>query len=129
MKVGISVREDGAILLACKIPNGEVDLFPGDLIDITDYPEANQVFLMPDNFIYQNGQMQERTESQMEARVREIYNRVKSGELIRCVDDLLVKHRRFFTAKELEDVELPSEKIKRLEQTIVNLKQLETGTE
>ena len=64
-----------------------------------------------------------RTEIEIEMRVREIYNRVKSGELHRVPNDLIDRYKHFFTSGELDEVELPEQKIRRLE---ARLKALET---
>ena len=68
-------------------------------------------------------QPRKRNEAEMRARVREIYNRVKSGELHRVLNDLIEQYKHFFTSEELEEVELPEQKVRRLE---ARLKALET---
>ena len=70
-----------------------------------------------------NASVRKRTEAEMIKRVREIYGRVKSGELHRVPNDLIDRYKHFFTSRELEEVELPEQKVKRLE---TRLKALET---
>ena len=70
-----------------------------------------------------NAMVRKRTETEMKIRVREIYDRVKSGELHRVHNDLIEQYKHFFTLEELEEVELPEQKVKRLE---ARLKALET---
>ena len=70
-----------------------------------------------------NAMVRKRTEREMKTRVREIYDRVKSGELHRVPNDLIDQYKHFFTSEELEEVELPEQKVKRLE---TRLKALET---
>ena len=70
-----------------------------------------------------NARVRKRNIEEMETRVREIYNRVKSGELHRVPNDLINKYKHFFTLGELEEVELPEQRIRRLE---ARLKALET---
>ena len=70
-----------------------------------------------------NAMVRKRTETEMKIRVREIYDRVKSGELHRVPNDLIDQYKHFFTSGELEEVELPEQKVKRLE---TRLKALET---
>ena len=70
-----------------------------------------------------NASVRKRTEREMKTRVREIYDRVKSGELHRVPNDLIDQYKHFFTSEELEEVELPEQKVKRLE---ARLKALET---
>ena len=65
--------------------------------------------------IVENARARERNIEEMKARVREIYGRVKSGELHRVPNDLIDQCKRFFTSEELEEVELPEQKIRRLE--------------
>ena len=59
--------------------------------------------------------VRKRTEAEMKARVKEIYERIKSGELHRVPNDLIEQYKHFFTLEELEEVELPEQKVKRLE--------------
>ena len=70
-----------------------------------------------------NARVRKRNIKEMKTRVREIYDRVKSGELHRVPNDLIDKYKHFFTLGELEEVELPEQKVKRLE---ARLKALET---
>ena len=77
----------------------------------------------PDDFIVDNQVIRKRTDVEMKARVKEIYNRVKSGELHRVPNDLIEQYKHFFTLEELEEVELPEQKVERLE---ARLKALET---
>ena len=70
-----------------------------------------------------NAMVRKRTETEMKIRVKEIYNRVKSGELHRVPNDLIDQYKHLFTSGELEEVELPEQKVKRLE---ARLKALET---
>ena len=70
-----------------------------------------------------NASVRKRTEAEMIKRVREIYDRVKSGELHRVPNDLIDKYKHFFTLEELGEVELPEQRIRRLE---TRLKALET---
>ena len=70
-----------------------------------------------------NARVRKRNIKEMETRVREIYGRVKSGELHRVPNDLIDRYKHFFTSRELEEVELPEQKVKRLE---TRLKALET---
>ena len=62
-----------------------------------------------------NAMVRKRTETEMKSRVREIYDRVESGELHRVPNDLIEQYKHFFTLGELEEVELPEQKIRRLE--------------
>ena len=70
-----------------------------------------------------NAKVRKRTTVEMETRVREIYGRVKSGELHRTPNDLIERYKHFFPLEELEEVELPEQKVERLE---ARLKALET---
>ena len=70
-----------------------------------------------------NAHIRKRTGIEMETRVGEIYGRVRSGELHRVPNDLIDQYKHFFTLEELEEVELPEQKVKRLE---TRLKALET---
>jgi hypothetical protein len=84
-------------------------------IDVSDFPEIEAVFNDPSTFIYQDKQLRRRTDAEMKARVREIYDRCKSGELHRCKDDLIERFPQYFTSQELEEVESLEDKVKRLE--------------
>ena len=70
-----------------------------------------------------NAGVRKRNIEEMKTRVREIYDRVKSGELHRVPNDLIDQYKHFFTSEELEEVELPEQKVRRLE---ARLKALET---
>ena len=94
-----------------------------------DEPTANLVKADIESYIVEfpsdivNASVRKRTEREMKTRVREIYDRVKSGELHRVPNDLIDQYKHFFTSEELEEVELPEQKIRRLE---TRLKALET---
>ena len=78
-----------------------------------------------DSYIFDfiSSRPRKRSNVEMKARVKEIYERVKSGELHRVPNDLIDQYKHFFTSEELEEVELPEQKVKRLE---ARLKALET---
>ena len=86
-----------------------------------DEPTANLVKTDIESYIVEfpsgivNASVRKRTEAEMIKRVREIYGRVKSGELHRVPNDLIDKYKHFFTLEELREVELPEQKVKRLE--------------
>ena len=88
-----------------------------------DEATANLVKADVESYIVENSSVRKRTDTEMKIRVKEIYNRVKSGELHRVPNDLIDRYKHFFTLEELEEVELPEQKVKRLE---ARLKALET---
>ena len=99
----------GASQLWCRVNNEIAKLIEQD-IDSYTFDELTH-------------QPRKRNEAEMRARVKEIYNRVRSGELHRVPNDLIDQYKHFFTSEELEEVELPEQKVKRLE---TRLKALET---
>jgi hypothetical protein len=84
-------------------------------IDVSAFPEIEAVFNDPETFIYKNRRLRKRTDAEMRTRVREIYDRCKSGELTRCKDDLIERFPQYMTTEELEEVERLEDKVKRLE--------------
>jgi hypothetical protein len=109
----INARTDGTINYVLKY-EGKVELSSGE-VDISDSPEAEAVFNDPEVFTYKNKKLHRRTDAEMRTRVREIYDRRKSGELHRCKDDLIERFPQYFTSQELEEVESLEDKVKRLE--------------
>ena len=94
-----------------------------------DEPTASLVKADIESYIVENpldavnARVRKRNIEEMETRVREIYDKVKSGELHRVPNDLIDRYKHFFTSRELEEVELPEQKVNRLE---ARLKALET---
>ena len=119
----ISYRDDGTLSYLAECEE-EWDTFPpdGNMGEVTE-DIANFIKVDPEGCIVEGLVVRKRTETEMETRVREIYNKVKSGELHRVPNDLIDKYKHFFTLGELEEVELPEQKVKRME---ARLKALET---
>ena len=110
----IQYRDDGAIEVLyetdgdCQFEWIERKLFIQE-------EDAKKIRSGMDAFIIDGQAIRQRTDMEMEQRVKEMHNRVKSGELHRVPNDLIDKYKHFFTLEELEEVELPEQKIRRLE--------------
>ena len=118
----IQYRDDGAIEVLYET-DGDCDFNWIDRKIFIPQEDAEKVRGNLDGFIINNGVLRQRSAKEMKTRTREIYNRVKSGELHRVPNDLIDQYKHFFTSEELEEVELPEQKVKRLE---TRLKALET---
>ena len=94
---------------------------PGIRVD--DYEDLEALKKDPDLFIYKDGRVRRRTDKEMRDRVRNIWERVKTGELKRCKDDLIDRFPQYFTSEELEEVERPEDTIKRLKEEVKKLKE------
>lgn len=123
----IEVREDGTINVVCVwqvltvLPEGvEKPRLRGIVVD--NHEELEALKGDPDLLIYKDGKVRSRTDAESRTRVREIWDRVRTGELQRCKNDLIERHSRYFTADELAEVELPRDAIKRLTQENRELK-------
>ena len=111
----ISYRDDGTLSYLAECEE-EWDTFPpdGNMGEVTE-DTANFIKVDPEECIVDGITIRKRTSAEMKTRVREIYNKVKSGELHRVPNDLIEQYKHFFTLEELEEVELPEQKIRRLE--------------
>ena len=118
----IQYRDDGAIEVLYET-DGDCDFNWIDRKIFIPQEDAEKVRGNLDGCIVNNGILRQRSAKEMKTRVREIYGRVKSGDLNRVPNDLIDKYKHFFTLEELEEVELPEQKIRRLE---TRLKALET---
>jgi len=118
----IQYRDGGAIEVLYET-DGDCDFNWIDRKIFIPQEDAEKVRGNLDGFIVNNGVLRQRSATEMKTRVREIYDKVKSGELHRVPNDLIDQYKHFFTSEELEEVELPEQKIRRLE---TRLKALET---
>lgn len=118
-EVTIKTRQDGLIEL---VNVWEQSPLATEEINITAYPRVAEVIENPEPFIYKDGEIRERTSDEAETRCREIYQLVKEGRLARCKGDEIERHQEFFTAEELEEVELPEQAIKRLREAVKELR-------
>ena len=121
----ISYRLDGTIRYLLTVEERiDPEKYPAEE-SLTEVSEEIADHLLSDleGHIVDAGAIRDRIPAEMRVRVREIYNRVKSGELHRASNDLIERYKHFFTHEELEEVELPEQKIRRLE---TRLKALET---
>ena len=110
----IQYRDDGTIEVLYET-DGDCDFNWIDRKIFIPQEDAEKVRGNLDGFIVNNGVLRQRSATEMKTRVREIYGRVKSGDLNRVPNDLIDKYKHFFTLEELEEVELPEQKIRRLE--------------
>ena len=110
----IQYRGDGAIEVLYET-DGDCDFNWIDRKIFIPQEDAEKVRGNLDGFIVNNGILRQRSATEMKTRVREIYGRVKSGELHRVPNDLIDRYKHLFTLGELEEVELPEQKVKRLE--------------
>jgi hypothetical protein len=92
-------------------------------LDITGYEELARVLKFIDEYIIIDGKIRRRTEEELRKRTREIFDRVKSGELRRRKDedDVISKYSHHFTAEELTSVEPLEDRVARLEDKIKTL--------
>ena len=111
----ISYRDDGTLCYLAECEE-EWDTLPPDnnMAEVSE-DIADLIKTDPEGCIVDGIILRERTDAEMRTRVREIYNRVKSGELHRVPNDLIDQYKHFFTSGELEEMELPEQKVKRLE--------------
>lgn len=114
----ITYRDDGTI--ECLFEFVGKPFIEG--LDVTDYNELQRVREFIDEYIVVNRSIRRRTEQELKVRTREIYNRVKSGELSRSKGDLIEQYETHFTEEELQEVESQEKKIVRLRTELEEIK-------
>jgi hypothetical protein len=91
-------------------------------IQVDDFEELEALKQDPDLFVYKDSKVRRRNDDEMRSKVRKIWERIKTGDVQRCKDDLVDRFPQYFTAEELEEVERPEEAVKRLNQEIKELR-------